>query len=156
MGGPEMAPHPPPTLVAPRRSRGAPRPPTLVAPRRSRGARDGVRLSAGHGRPQHVPLAAPRARPRSRRSVPRRRARRVPPPVRPDQDRPAPRRRGVARARARGLRPSARFDTLARRGPPAITTPVPNIATLDSGDTGRPRPPATALVLPDRRIAARR
>jgi len=51
-GAPEMAPHTPrrssrpgepwrastPTLVAPRRSRGAPRPPTLVAPRRSRGA----------------------------------------------------------------------------------------------------------------------
>src|SRR2546427_4670826 len=38
MGGPEMAPHPPQPLVAPRRGRGAPRPPTLVAPRRSRGA----------------------------------------------------------------------------------------------------------------------
>src|SRR5438309_9991633 len=32
MGGPEMAPHTPRTLVAPRRSRGAPRSPTLVAP----------------------------------------------------------------------------------------------------------------------------
>src|SRR6267378_7843215 len=38
MGGPEMAPHTLPALVAPRRSRGAPRPPALVAPRRSRGA----------------------------------------------------------------------------------------------------------------------
>src|SRR5207247_6894292 len=38
MGGPEMAPQTPQPLVAPRRSRGAPRPHTLVAPRRSRGA----------------------------------------------------------------------------------------------------------------------
>src|SRR5438309_11770265 len=38
MGGPEMAPQTPPTLVAPRLSRGAPRFPTLVAPRLSRGA----------------------------------------------------------------------------------------------------------------------
>src|SRR2546427_5335205 len=169
MGGPEMAPHTPPTLVAPRRSRGAPRPPTLVAPRRSRGAPrpptlvaprrsrgapDGVRLSAGHGRPQHVPLAAPRARPRSRRGVPRRRARRVPPPVRPDRDRPAPRRRGVARARARGLRPSARFDTLARRGPRAMKTLVHNIGTLVSGHIRRPLLDADALVIRDGRIVA--
>src|SRR5438552_8685555 len=115
---------------------------------------DGVRLSAGHGRPQHLPLAAPRARPRSRRGVPRRRARRVPPAVRPDRDRPAPRRGGVARARARGLRPSARFDTLARRRRPAMTTLVRNIGTLVSGDIGRPLLDADSLVIRDGQIAA--
>src|SRR2546422_2752855 len=115
---------------------------------------DGVRLSAGDGRPQHLPLAAPRARPRSRRGVPRRRARRVPPAVRPDRDRPAPRRGGVARARARGLRPSARFDTLARRRPRAMKTLVRNIGTLVSGDIGRPLLDADALVIRDGQIAA--
>src|SRR5436190_3496734 len=115
---------------------------------------DGVRLSAGDGRPQHLPLAAPRARPRSRRGVPRRRTRRVPPAVRPDRDRPAPRRGGVARARARGLRPSARFDTLARRRPRAMKTLVRNIGTLVSGDIGRPLLDADALVIRDGQIAA--
>src|SRR5207249_8343384 len=51
MGGPEMAPQTPQPLVAPRRSRGAPRPHTLVAPRRSRGA------------PRPQPLVAPPAKP---------------------------------------------------------------------------------------------
>src|SRR6266446_7839676 len=64
MGGPEMAPHTPQrssrpgeavarldphTLVAPRRSRGAPRPATLVAPRRSRGAPRPPTLGAPRG-----------------------------------------------------------------------------------------------------------
>src|SRR2546422_2029091 len=63
MGGPEMAPHTPPTLVAPRRSRGAPRPPTLVAPRRSRGAPRPPTLVAprrSRGAPRPPTLVAPR------------------------------------------------------------------------------------------------
>src|SRR5687768_3369110 len=64
MGGPEVAPHTPPTFGAPRRSRGArlntwgapngpPYPPTFGAPRRSRGAPlwslAGERLAEGRG-----------------------------------------------------------------------------------------------------------
>src|SRR2546426_10136705 len=63
MGGPEMAPQPPHPLVAPRRSRGAPRPHPLVAPRRSRGAPRPQPLVAprrSRGAPRPQPLVAPR------------------------------------------------------------------------------------------------
>src|SRR5216110_3165447 len=64
MGGPEMAPHTPQrSLVAPRRSRGAPRPPTLVAPRRSRGAPRPPTLVAprrSRGAPRPPAFGAPR------------------------------------------------------------------------------------------------
>src|SRR5438094_6588677 len=64
MGGPEMAPHTPQrSLVAPRRSRGAPRSPTLVAPRRSRGAPRPPTLGAprgSRGAPRPPTLGAPR------------------------------------------------------------------------------------------------
>src|SRR5439155_19205063 len=66
MGGPEMAPQTPQPLVAPRRSRGAPRPQPLVAPRRSRGA------------PRPQPLLPP---PRSPCAPP-------PPPLRPPRPHP--------------------------------------------------------------------
>src|SRR5439155_17488654 len=62
-GGPRNGPHTPQPLVAPQRSRGAPRPPTLVAPRRSRGAPRPPALVAprrSRGAPRPPALVAPR------------------------------------------------------------------------------------------------
>src|SRR2546422_11590628 len=79
MGGPEMAPQTPQPLVAPRRSRAAPRPHPLVAPRRSRGtprSSDGLLLCDPRGRvPPRAHAPVPRltiARDDRRRARPRR------------------------------------------------------------------------------------
>src|SRR5205823_12779509 len=68
-------------------------------------------------------------------------------------------RRGEAVARLdlrcpRRLRLHLRFDTLARRRRPAMTTLVRNIGTLVSGDIGRPLLDADSLVIREGRIAA--
>src|SRR5437762_3444280 len=68
-------------------------------------------------------------------------------------------RRGKAVARLdlrcpRRLRLHLRFDTLARRRRPAMTTLVRNIGTLVSGDIGRPLLDADSLVIREGRIAA--
>src|SRR5437667_2580001 len=120
MGGPEMAPQTPHPLVAPRRSRGAPRPHPLVAPRRSRGA------------PRPHPLVAPRrsrGAPRPHTLVAPRRSRGAPRPhtlVAPRRSRGAPRPHTlVAPRRSRGApRPHTLVAPRRSRGAPRPHTLV--------------------------------
>src|SRR6058998_3566175 len=167
MGGPEMAPQTPQPLVAPRRSRGAPRPHTLVAPRRSRGAPRPHTLVAprrSRGAPRPHTLVAPRrsrGAPRPHTLVAPRRSRGAPRPhtlVAPRRSRGTPRYcgRGLYCGRVMprinehylNLRAAYLFAEIRRRQKAfGDAHPEARVIDLGVGDVTRPLPPAVVRAL---------